>query len=244
MLQKVARARPGALRRIQMQPLWLRTGVLRQAAGKSGRRNHSVRGGDVRMESRGEVNQLASWLAVELAPTLAGEKEATILCLRDNRQRALWTWWRRHHWSVLKGLPLQWRVLRLWDNGAVLFFFRPEVLEACFRRAEHAALLHYCGYDPGATLATQLDRLTMRFRQEVPHEMGLFLGIPLKDVLGFMGLSQEGRSGGGLWHVYGDPKPSLERMQRWERLKERAKELLRCSLPDVEVLQYALCLGR
>ena len=86
-----------------------------------------MRRGDVRMESGGEMKQLASWLAVELAPTLAGEKEATILCLRDNRQRPLWTWWRRHHWSVLRGLPLQWRVLRLWDNGAVLFFFRPEV---------------------------------------------------------------------------------------------------------------------
>jgi hypothetical protein len=43
----------------------------------------------------------------------------------------------------------------------------------------------------------------------IPHEIGLALGYPAKDVLGYMGLQQLDFTACCGWRVYGDPLPSL-----------------------------------
>ncbi len=42
-----------------------------------------------------------------------------------------------------------------------------------------------------------------------PHEIGFFLGYPIKDVYGFMGLCDLPVSGNGPWKMYGKVESSL-----------------------------------
>lgn len=48
-----------------------------------------------------------------------------------------------------------------------------------------------------------------RERGEIPHEIGLALGYPPKDVLGYMGLLPLQCTGCCGWRIYGDPTDSL-----------------------------------
>ena len=57
---------------------------------------------------------------------------------------------------------------------------------------------------------------------EIPHEIGLALGYPVKDVLGYMGLMSSRCTGTCGWRVYGDPAPSLRRGRQYGKAKKQA----------------------
>jgi len=61
---------------------------------------------------------------------------------------------------------------------------------------------------------------------KIPHEIGLTLGYPVKDVLGYMGLLSARCTGTCGWRIYGDPAPSLSRGRRYVRAKRQAVDFL------------------
>ena len=61
-----------------------------------------------------------------------------------------------------------------------------------------------------------------RHKGQIPHEIGLALGYPIKDVLGYMGLVPLPCTGGCGWRIYGDPNPSLRRSCEFERARGQA----------------------
>jgi hypothetical protein len=70
-----------------------------------------------------------------------------------------------------------------------------------------------------------LEEVGRRWRgsREIPHEIGLALGYPVKDVLGFIGLMPLQCTGLCGWRIYGDPEPSLLAKQRYKKAEARAK---------------------
>ena len=63
-----------------------------------------------------------------------------------------------------------------------------------------------------------------------PPEIGVFLGIPLKDVKGFMGLNSLRHTKYGMWRIYGDPVVSEKRMNEYRS----ARNMIRRRLISVE----------
>ncbi|MBW2039277.1 MAG: DUF3793 family protein [Deltaproteobacteria bacterium] len=57
---------------------------------------------------------------------------------------------------------------------------------------------------------------------QIPHEIGLALGYPIKDVLGYMGLIPLRSTGNCGWRIYGDPTPSLRKSREFEQAREQA----------------------
>ena len=53
-----------------------------------------------------------------------------------------------------------------------------------------------------------------------PHEIGLFLGYPVRDVLGFMKSPEEGVMYTGFWKVYGDKDEALRTFARYRKCTE------------------------
>ena len=61
------------------------------------------------------------------------------------------------------------------------------------------------GYPREYNVETYLDELINRLEsKEFPHEIGIFLGYPLKDVLGFMGYGKKELTEVKNWRIYGD----------------------------------------
>jgi hypothetical protein len=162
-----------------------------------------------------EKNSFARWLAQQLAPTVCGSKPATILTLTDGKCLPLYSWWERFGEGILADTGIEHRVFVRDRTRLIVLFYRPEVLRRHLEHGEARRFLRRLGYPAGKGLDGCLKVLQERFRGGCPHEIGLFLGIPLKDVLGFMGLSREPLSCRGEWCVFGDAAQSLGAMRRF-----------------------------
>ena len=61
---------------------------------------------------------------------------------------------------------------------------------------------------------------------DLPHEVGIFIGYPLKDVAGFIARLPSTPVHNGVWRVYGDAHESLARMKAYAQIEAEARETL------------------
>ena len=115
----------------------------------------------------------------------------------------------------LRILPLRWQ-----DGKALLYLYRPRLLERDLRDSLSQKLLSECGYTSCNANAC-LARLILRLRTEetFPHEIGLFLGYPPADVDGFMHRKDECKLC-GLWKVYDDVEGAVRQFARCRHCTE------------------------
>ena len=102
---------------------------------------------------------------------------------------------------VPKGLRLM--VLREKEGRTLLYLYRAADLAARLSERDTQAFLRACGYAdlaPEAALDTLRARLTAR--DDFPHEIGVFLGYPLADVIAFIENEGQNCLCCGCWKVY------------------------------------------
>ena len=63
-----------------------------------------------------------------------------------------------------------------------------------------------------------------------PHEVGLFLGYPLEDVIGFETHGARDFKYSGTWKVYGDKETAIRRMNLYKKCSETCMKLLASGL--------------
>jgi hypothetical protein len=104
-------------------------------------------------------------------------------------------------------------------------------------------------YHPAMGPDLFLKEIRRRWEQtdQIPHEIGLALGYPVKDVLGYMGLIPLPCTGRCGWRIHGNPLPSVRKSRRYEKAREKAVAFLRllmrydepgrrpCSIPAVRL---------
>lgn len=182
-----------------------------------------------------ELDCLASFLALEAAEVLAGAKPANLVQLRNRRQpcgRNLHQLWRDHGEALLTDSPLEALPLRSKYSGDLMLYYSPGLLRAHLQKPETAGFLRQLGYQ-FIDLQNALEELKRRFQinTEIPHEIGLFLGYPLKDVAGFMGFGDKPCTACRMWRIYGDPKASLALSDRYANCRRGMAEQL-CGIHD------------
>jgi len=89
----------------------------------------------------------------------------------------------------------------LCKNHALVYFFRPNLLQKDLQDPNTRTLIESLGYQPD-DLGFCLNHLKERLSsyKEFPHEIGCFLGYPYDDVKGFM--NHEKSQYCGIWQVY------------------------------------------
>ncbi|MCM0080668.1 DUF3793 family protein [Geomonas sp. Red32] len=158
---------------------------------------------------------LASFLALECAEVLAGQKPANLLNLSNKRRscgRNLYLLWKNHGDALLSRSGLSAKVLDDRGHSLLLMFYRPESLQALLDRNPVAALLARAGYPRPLDCRSALSHLQSRViagGHDFPHEIGVFLGYPLKDVVCFMGWGKAPFTCQGPWKIFGNPTESL-----------------------------------
>ncbi len=157
---------------------------------------------------------LASFLAIELAEVLQGAKPANLVCLTNKRRscgRNLYLLWKEHGTALLEESGLQVRVLADRGSSLLLLLYCRDALKALLAQKSVHVILGKAGYQQPADFEAVLSELENRVAGEgFPHEIGVFLGYPLKDVVGFMGWAQLSFTCQGPWKIFGNPVQSLQ----------------------------------
>ena len=146
-------------------------------------------------------------LVRQCAPTLAGMKPGSIFCfnhspLEVSRQKVCQ--WNKQ--LAPFGLTVQILLERPGSGSVIVFVYRHDRLEQILSDDAYQSFLMEAGY-AGTNLDGLLEQLSYRLRTqlEFPHEIGVFLGYPLRDVIGFIENHGRNFTCCGFWKSYGDP---------------------------------------
>lgn len=181
-----------------------------------------------------ERDCLAAFLALETAEVLDGDKPANLINVPNRRRpcgRNLYQLWRRHGAALMGQSTLVVRELVDRGDSLLLLFYQPQTLAALLAKANVAGFLLQAGYPRPVVVDSALAELQERFAtMGFPHEIGVFLGYPLKDVAGFLGWVKLPVTCQGPWKIYGNPGKSLALADGFRACRRRmAYRLSRCA---------------
>lgn len=159
------------------------------------------------MVSQDSSRTFEAVLVRQCAPTLAGMKPGSIFCfhhssLETSRQKVcLW-----NKQLAPFGLTVQILLERPGSSSVIVFVYRHDRLEQMLSDDAYQSFLAQAGY-VRTNLNGLLEQLACRLRTqpEFPHEIGVFLGYPLRDVIGFIENHGRNFTCCGFWKSYGDP---------------------------------------
>ena len=151
------------------------------------------------------------------SPTLAGIKPGNLFSCKYPSQRALTQYIRRINRTLVpKGVRVM--IMRAEEGTALIYVFRYSALEKMLSDPRTVRILRQFGYRENR-VEPCLCRLLSRCqdRQDFPHEIGLFLGYPPEDVVGFIKNNAKNQKCTGAWKVYGDPESARKTFDMYRR---------------------------
>ena len=154
------------------------------------------------------------------APALCGIKPANLFSMDaasffEGRKRLL-KWQSDFCKSKRYFVPL-----KKGDSRFLFFVYDKSLLEEVLQNEANVRYLKRKGYSFSKGLNGILCKLLHRlmYQNDFPHEVGLFLGYPLEDVLGF----EKDRSAykySGFWKVYGNKDEAEQKMKLYKSCSE------------------------
>lgn len=172
---------------------------------------------------------LLAFLLVKTAPVRGGVKPAELLRVRNcyeevNEQGFRFCLTRR---DIYFTLGLEYVELKAEEKSSLVLFFDRATLAATLGGLHGAAWLGRLGYPVADGVDACLAELKRRAQgRDFPHEVGVFVGYPVKDVVGFMKRLPASPAHRGPWRVYGNCAESLRRMRLYARAEEFARRAL------------------
>ena len=119
-------------------------------------------------------------------------------------------------------------------TDTLLFFvFRTEMCERILEDRAVRAFLRAGGYDTGRGMNALLEQFGERIclREAFPHEIGVLLGYPLADVIGFIRNSGRNCRGQGCWKSYSDPSGAKRSQEMYRKCTRIYKRLFAAGTP-------------
>ncbi len=189
---------------------------------------------------------LAAFLALETAEILEGVKPGNLVNLVNRPQpcgRNLYRLWKEFGAEMDEESGLESKVLCDRGNSLLVFFFDRQAMDELTGTPRVQALLKRSGYSEDLSLDGVLQHLISRLDGDFPHEIGIFLGYPLKDVAGFMGLVRLPFACQGPWKIYGDPTRSLQLAEIHRASRRRMAWRVACCSTPYDCLNRSACTG-
>lgn len=178
----------------------------------------------------GKKYQAADYLlyliAYHTSPVLEKNKPAVVLSFSNERLRRLNDIWEEYKDRIPSSADYQYLELRQTKERTTVLFYYPQFLESILKDKSVVHYLFSCGYRKQLTLETALSDLKSRCQNGCPHEIGIFLGIPLTDVLGFIENSGKKALGEGYWKVYHDLDAKLLLFSLYQQAKEAFRQFV------------------
>jgi hypothetical protein len=134
--------------------------------------------------------------------------------------------------AMLHGKGVALTVLKKTRDKVLVYIYRTDELEKALRDDRIRRLLRPCGYarfDVSGALETLKSRLNDA--DTFPHEIGVFLGYPLEDVLGFIENGGKNCLACGCWKVYANECAALAAFRRYEKCKSVYQRLFASGCP-------------
>jgi len=189
-----------------------------------------------------EKQCLASFIAWQAAEVIAGAKPANLINIFDRNLacgRNISKLWKKHKASILAEERLWGFELREKYERQLVLIYNPTELDKILQRKPVKKVLGRLGYDY-ENVDEALEHLLLRMQgSDFPHEIGFFLGYPVKDVYGFMGVCDLPVVGHGPWKMYGKLKSSLAVLNQYKEARKIVIDALHAGNDPIALINKA-----
>lgn len=156
-----------------------------------------------------------------IGPTMMGVKPASLINTRSSECVKLCKK------NFDDGSPVAFVIVKAAEEKKQLFFYHKGCLQAVLSDVVNSIFLVHLGYPEYGSAEQYVRVLAHRMRgADFPHEAGLFLGYPIKDVCGFMGARIPYQKTMG-WRMYGDTRISEVAYNRYRNARSYIRTVLR-----------------
>ena len=173
------------------------------------------------------------------SPTLLGIKPANLVSFPKAKAPNLMELLKVYR-PQLRDLGIRMRIVCGCKKHYLLLVYRPELLESYLSQPQVEKYLASYGYTSGANIEQYLQAMTLRYakNQQCPDEIGIFLGYPLEDVIGFSHDPGDACKYVGFWKVYGDVPSAIEIFARYKECIAFTCEKIKEGFSLAQVIQY------
>jgi hypothetical protein len=176
-------------------------------------------------------------LAIYCGPTFAGIKPASLFSCETKRCPAYPTLVREYG-RIFQSRKICFEILAEKGERFLLLVYRRDKLAAQLAGAGQQTILRREGY-PTADLPAALAHLKRRLacQRDFPHEIGLFLGYPPADVIGFQENQGKNYLLCGYWKVYANAGEARSLFARYDRCRETIARRLATGLTIAQLFR-------
>lgn len=124
------------------------------------------------------------------------------------------------------------------QTSAQIYAYRPEKLSYVLNQTKIKGLLTDLGYKT-YDLDQCINHLKFRFKKEsFPHEIGIFLGYPYEDVVGFIENKGNKFLANGYWKVYAKKDEKIKLFETYNKIRRSYKRIYK-----IQGDLYRICVG-
>lgn len=163
---------------------------------------------------------IETFLVYNLSLVIAGVKPAITLTIKKNNLK-LYNSWNQFGIDFIESANLRFVELRESNESIIAMIYDEFILKKELNKKSHKEFLFNIGYDQNRCIEDYVNTLKSRYEKyNCPHELGLFLGIPFKDVKDFMECTTKKCLLCGYWKVYNDSKRAKEIFTKYDKVKD------------------------
>ncbi|MBR3786709.1 MAG: DUF3793 family protein [Firmicutes bacterium] len=174
------------------------------------------------------------------SPTLASLKTANLFNYVFDTETELYSYLRELN-KKLSGKGVKATLLRKTERSALVYLFREKKLQQDLEQPGVRQFMRQYGYEnPSAKQAVAGLRKRFAEGEGFPHEIGLFLGYPLGDVIGYIENAGRNSKCSGCWKVYCNECEAMKMFARFDKCKAVYRRLFTEGKKTVDQLTVAV----
>lgn len=171
---------------------------------------------------------MEKFLIEHCSPTLASLKTANLFNYTYDNVQELYGYLRVLNRQLSKkGVSVS--ILRKYDHSALVYVYREKKLQEDLEKPGVREFMTKYGYTENPTANQAVAFLRKRFAEDngFPHEIGLFLGYPLGDVIGYIENAGRNSKCSGCWKVYCNECEAIKLFAKFDKCKSVYRRLFR-----------------
>lgn len=172
-----------------------------------------------------ESMRFKKFMLFMLAPVVAGYKPSSTITLVKKSND--YFEWNKSKEELLKELNLNYIVLRECSEAKIILVFNEAKLRERLKNKDNKNFLEGLNYNLSLDIFEILLKLKERYNlYHCPHELGIFLGIPVEDVKDFMECTEKKCLACGYWKVYNNYDEAIKTFNNYNLVKDRVINLV------------------
>ena len=163
---------------------------------------------------------IEKFLIYNASLVISGVKPSATITIKKDKEN-LYDKWIKYGIDFLESIDIQYINLRECSNALIILIYNKDQLSKYVFRKDNKKFLMQLGYFNKNEINNYLYMLKSRYKEfNCPHELGIFLGFPLNDVMDFMNCKNKKCLSCGYWLVYNNLQEAKETFSMYDKVKE------------------------